>query len=52
VLRANAESDFDAVFVTLTQQRAGALLVCASPFFFTRRQPLVVLAARHAVSAV
>ena len=33
VVRANAESDFDAAFSTLVQQRAGALLVCASPFF-------------------
>ena len=33
VVRANAESDFDAAFSTVVQQRAGALLVCASPFF-------------------
>jgi putative ABC transport system substrate-binding protein len=30
VMRANAESDFDAAFAVLVQQRAGALLVCAS----------------------
>jgi putative ABC transport system substrate-binding protein len=52
VLRANVEADFDAVFADLTRQRAGALLVCASPFFFSRRQQLVVLAARHGVPAI
>jgi putative ABC transport system substrate-binding protein len=52
VLRANAEADFDAVFADLVRQQAGALLVCASPFFFSRRQQVVVLATRHAVPAI
>ena len=52
VVRANAESDFDAAFSTLVRQRAGALLVCSSPFFNGRREQLVVLAARHAVPAI
>ena len=52
VLRANTETDFDAVFTDLVRQRAGALLVCASPFFFGRRQQLTVLAARHAVPSI
>jgi putative ABC transport system substrate-binding protein len=52
VLRANVESDFDAAFTTLVQHGAGALLVCAAPFFNTRRQQLIVLAARHGVPAI
>jgi putative ABC transport system substrate-binding protein len=52
VVRANAESDFDAAFSTLVRQRAGALLVCSSPFFNGRREQIVVLAARHAVPAI
>src|SRR5262249_17587823 len=52
VARANTESDFDAAFSTFVRQRAGALLVCASPFFNVRREQLVVLAARHAVAAI
>ena len=51
-VRANVESDFDSPFSTLVQQRATALLVCASPFFNARRQQLVVLAARHALPAI
>jgi putative ABC transport system substrate-binding protein len=52
VVRANAESDFDAAFSTVVQQRSGGLLVCASPFFNTRREQLVVLAARHALPTI
>jgi ABC-type uncharacterized transport system substrate-binding protein len=52
VVRANADSDFDAAFATIVRQRAGALLVAASPFFNSRREQLVVLAVRHAVPAI
>jgi len=52
VLRANEENDFDTAFWTLRQHRAGALLVCASPFFYRWRDRLVLLAARHAIPAI
>jgi putative tryptophan/tyrosine transport system substrate-binding protein len=52
VLRANTERDFAGAFADLVRQRVGALLVSASPFFNSRREQLVVLAARHAVPAI
>lgn len=52
VLRANGENDFDAAFSTLIQQRAEGLLVCGSPFFFSKRAQLIGLAARHGVPAM
>ena len=52
IVRANAEGEFDAAFTSVAQQKAGAILVCASPFFNSRRQQLVLLAARHGLPAI
>src|SRR5262249_52132258 len=48
VLRADAEGDFHAALARLASERAGALLVCASPLFNARRKQRVLWAERHA----
>jgi len=52
VLRARTEREIDAAFATLVRQRAGALLVVGSPFFFTQAHYLITLAARHSLPAM
>jgi putative tryptophan/tyrosine transport system substrate-binding protein len=51
VLHANSDHDFEAAFATLIEQKAEALLVCASPSFNNTRDQLVALAARHNLPA-
>jgi putative ABC transport system substrate-binding protein len=49
VLSATTENDFDQVFAALVQERVDALLVSADPFFYSRREHLIALAARHTI---
>jgi putative ABC transport system substrate-binding protein len=48
-LRANTEREIDAAFETVRDQHIGAVAVAAAPFFDTRREKLVALAALHKV---
>jgi putative tryptophan/tyrosine transport system substrate-binding protein len=52
ILKAGTESEIDAAFASLAELHAGGLVVGADPFFFARREKLLVLASRHAVPAI
>jgi putative ABC transport system substrate-binding protein len=52
ILRASNEGEIDAAFGSLAQMKAGALLMGTDPFFFSKREHLVALAARYAVPAI
>jgi putative tryptophan/tyrosine transport system substrate-binding protein len=52
VVTASSEGEFDAAFASLVRQRIGGLLVAADPFFYSRHELVVALAARHAIPAI
>jgi putative ABC transport system substrate-binding protein len=51
-LSARTESEIEAAFAAMNQQRVGALLLRTSPFFVTRARQIAALAARHGLPAV
>jgi len=52
ILTATTERELDAAFKTMIELGAGALLVAADPFFNSRREYIVALAARHGIPAM
>jgi putative ABC transport system substrate-binding protein len=52
VLHASSGGDFDTVFATLLELRAGALVIAGDPFFVSRIEQLAALALRHAVPSI
>ena len=52
MLTARTESELEADFATMAQNRIGALIVMPDAFFMSRRERLVELVARHTIPAI
>ena len=52
LVQAHPDSELEAAFITLVQQRVGALIVNPDPFFLTRRDKLAELAARQKIPTI
>jgi putative tryptophan/tyrosine transport system substrate-binding protein len=51
IVKASNEEEIDKAFASLAELHADALIIGADPYFFTRNDQLVALAARYAVPA-
>ena len=52
LLKASGERDIQAAFESAARQQAGGLLVAHDPYFLSRREQFVALAARHTMPAI
>jgi putative ABC transport system substrate-binding protein len=52
ILKASIDSELDAAFNLLDQQRADAILISTSPFYLTRAKRIAALAAQYRVPAI
>jgi putative ABC transport system substrate-binding protein len=49
VMNASTEREIDMAFGTFAQQKVGAVVIASDPFFVSRREQIVSLAARHSM---
>jgi putative ABC transport system substrate-binding protein len=52
IANASAERDLEPAFALLVQQGCSALIISPDPFFVSRRDQIVALAARHAIPTI
>jgi putative tryptophan/tyrosine transport system substrate-binding protein len=52
ILNASTEGEIDSTFATLARQGIEALVIGTDPFFFSLRDQIVALAARHVVPTI
>jgi len=52
IAKASTDGELDAAFAALIKERVGALLVCADPYFDTRRDRLIDFAQRQRLPAI
>ena len=52
IVNASSEEDIRTAFATFARLRVAALLVSADPFFNTRREQIVALAAQYSIAAI
>src|SRR5262249_26088915 len=52
VVTASTEREFETAFIAILQRRVGALIGGVDPVFRIRRDPILALAARHALPAI
>jgi ABC-type uncharacterized transport system substrate-binding protein len=51
ILKASTEAEIEAAFAAMVAMKAGGVIVASEPFFDSRRDMIVALAARHAIPA-
>ena len=52
VINASTEREIDAAFATFAQQQVGGVVIASDPFFLTRREQIVSLAARQRMPGI